>query len=215
MFTGIVQRVATLVERTMDGASGRIRLAVQPWDQELELGESVAVEGVCLTVTAFAQVEERLHIDFDVLGETFRLTSLGQKNVDGFLNLERSLRFGDLMGGHVVSGHVDGVGTIAGLEQRDRDWVLTIACGPELLDGIVYKGSIACNGISLTVASVTPEGFSIHLIPHTWTATSCQSMQIGDRVNLEIDMIGKYVKRYAVDGKPVPPLSWDGLSEPG
>ena len=84
-------------------------------------------------------------------------------------------------------------------------------CGPELLDGIVYKGSIACNGISLTVAKVHDEGFSIHLIPHTWMATSCQSMRVGDPINLEIDMIGKYVKRYSKKGEAVPPLSWQGL----
>ncbi len=197
MFTGIVQQAGRVASMTFEGTAGVLKIDAAAWDEALVLGESIAVEGVCLTVTAHrASAPGRVEISFDVLEETFRRTNLSEKPPGALVNLERACRVGDALGGHILSGHVDGVGTIVSIEPTGRDWVVTIGCAPELMQGIVYKGSIAVNGISLTVAGVEDDRFSIYIIPHTWEVTSLHEQQPGERVNLEIDMLGKYVKKY-------------------
>ena len=197
MFTGIVQQAGRMIGISFEGAAGMLKIDAAVWAEELEIGESIAVEGVCLTLTAHrAAAADRVELSFDVLEETFRLTNLSEKGPGALLNLERACRVGDALGGHILSGHVDGTGQVTSIEPAGRDWIVTISCSPELMQGIVYKGSIAVNGISLTVASVETDRFAIYIIPHTWQVTSLSSQKAGERVNLEIDMLGKYVKKY-------------------
>jgi riboflavin synthase len=177
----------------------------------VQLGESIAVEGVCLTVAA---IEDGV-LAFDVLAETFRRTTLGGKPIGATLNLERALRADGRLGGHIVNGHVDGVGTVEAFEPAGRDRILTIRAEPELMDGIVYKGCVSVSGVSLTVASLDPRTFALHLIPETLSRTSLAGLAPGDQVNLEIDIVGKYVKHYLEQGTVMPDISWEQLRRQG
>lgn len=197
MFTGIVQQAGRLLSVTQRGEAGVLRVDAAVWPEPLQIGESIAVEGVCLTLTAFEPgAAGRVILSFDVLAETFRLTNLSGKTSGALLDLERACRVGDALGGHILTGHVDGMGRVASIDPQGRDWRIGITCSPELLQGIVYKGSIAVNGISLTVARVTSDRFEIYIIPHTWDVTSLCEAKVGDAVNLEVDMLGKYVRKY-------------------
>jgi len=196
MFTGLVEKTGTLVSVERDGEAARLCILAKAWEDSFELGESISVEGVCLTLTRFDEVGDAWELSFDVLGETLRRTTLGDKVSGDALNLERALRFGDAVGGHLVSGHVDGTGTLCGLHRSGRDHVLEIHGSPDLLEGIIYKGSVAVNGISLTIAELGDDSFSVHIIPHTWDVTSLRNASEGERVNLEVDAMGKYVKKY-------------------
>ena len=211
MFTGIIQRIGTLVGLQRSGAAGRLAVQAGAWDPPLTLGESLAVEGVCLTVAETAGREIR----FDVLAETLAKTSLGGKQAGAGLNLERAVRAGDFLGGHIVSGHVDGVGTIRALGQAGSDRVLDLGCDRGLLSGMVAKGSIAINGISLTVVTLRADAFTVHIIPHTWDHTSLGGARTGDPVNLETDVIGKYVARFLECRVPAPTVTLDRLRDAG
>ena len=192
MFTGIIQKVGEIVTLQRSSGLGRLALKAGAWTPPIALGESIAIEGVCLTV---AQISgERLH--FDVLEETLAKTTLGMKRAGDGVNLERAVRVGDFLGGHIVSGHVDGVGKIAGLGRVGADRVVEVQCSAEILRGIVPKGSVAINGSSLTVVEVKANAFTVHIIPHTWDHTSLCSAQVGETVNLETDILGKYVERH-------------------
>ena len=147
------------------------------------------MQGACLTVTKTAAAQ----FECDCLEETLQRTCLTEKKPGDAMNLERALRGTDRMGGHFVTAHVDGVGRVRGIERTGRDIILEIACTSDVLDGIVAKGSIACDGVSLTVVDRTNAAFTVHLIPTTWEQTSLSSLQVGSPVNLETDMIGKYV----------------------
>ena len=211
MFTGLVQQVGRLEQITFQEEAGRMVLSAQ-MDSALQIGESIAINGACLTLVE--QHEDRLV--FDVLRETFDKTSLRDKNPGAPLNLERALRFGDALGGHLVSGHVDGTGRLLRVESAGRDKVLVVSA-PGLISEIVPKGSIAIDGISLTVVEVRlSEGtFSVHVIPHTWSQTALSSLPSGAHINLETDMIGKYV-RAALAGSATPAqLTWDKLRNAG
>ena len=192
MFTGIIQRVGTLTALQRRGGAGCLTMQAGAWDPPLTLGESVAVEGVCLTVAEIAGAEIR----YDVLEETLEKTTLGQKASGAEVNIERAVRAGDFLGGHIVSGHVDGVGALRAIGRAGADRVLEIACGRGLLGGLVAKGSVAINGISLTVVELRPDAFTVHIIPHTWDHTTFRAARVGDAVNLETDVIGKYVARF-------------------
>jgi riboflavin synthase len=153
---------------------------------------------------------------FDVLRETFSKTALRDKPAGALLNLERALRMGDPLGGHLVSGHVDGTGKLQRVESAGRDKVLVLSA-PDLIADIVPKGSIAVDGVSLTVVEVdlAGGGFSVHLIPHTWSQTALSSLSAGMRVNLETDMIGKYVRAEMAKETLPPPLTWERLRNAG
>ena len=211
MFTGIIQQVGALVALRRRGGAGRLAVQAGTWDPPLAVGESLAVEGVCLTVAATAGAK----IHFDVLEETLTKTTLGGKRAGAVLNLERAVRAGDFLGGHLVSGHVDGVGTLRAIDRAGADRVVEVACGPELLHGIVTKGSIALNGISLTVVDLRADAFTVHLIPHTWDHTSLKGARSGDRINLETDVIGKYVARCLAARAPAPSVTLDKLRAAG
>lgn len=192
MFSGIVQHVGIInsVQRNPDG-SGRFIVRCEAWNTSVTKGESIANNGVCLTVTS---IFDDL-LSFDVLDETFNRTNLGDLSEGDCVNLERSLRVGETIGGHFVTGHVDGTGMTSALEPHGRDIIWRIRCDRLLTDGMVTKGSIACDGISLTIVDLRDGEFSVHLIPHTIACTNLQRARVGQRVNLETDMLGKYVAR--------------------
>lgn len=211
MFTGLVQQVGRLERISFQGDAGWLELSAR-FDAPLQIGESVAVNGACLTL-----VEQRGEtLVFDVLRETFDKTALRDKSPGAPLNLERALRLGDPLGGHLVSGHVDGTGDVRRIETAGRDKVLVVAA-PKLIAEIVPKGSIAIDGISLTVVDVSPaEGtFSVHVIPHTWSQTALSALAPGARVNLETDMIGKYVRTMATSTASAPQITWEKLRDAG
>ncbi|MFA5689650.1 MAG: riboflavin synthase [Kiritimatiellales bacterium] len=192
MFTGIIQRLGKVTDVTMSGEAGRITLEPnRPFDSPVNLGDSIAVNGTCLTVAAMGENS----FSFDVLKETFDKTNLGEKTAGSMVNLERALALGDTLGGHIVTGHVDGTGVVRKIERVDRDFKFTIEAPPEMLMLMVYKGSIALNGISLTVAELTDDGFVVHIIPHTIEETDMSEFKIGTKVNLEADILGKHVQR--------------------
>jgi len=192
MFTGLIQQIGTLAGKKPRGDGMSLVIRHEPWESPLVLGESVAVQGACLTVTTLHAGE----FTCDVLAETLKKTTLGASSPGAKLNLERALRADERLGGHIVTGHIDGPGTVLAIEQKGADWIVEVACGDELLTGIVPKGSIAIDGVSLTVADLRPKSFTVHLIPHTWTHTSLHALKTGRQVNLETDIIGKYVQRY-------------------
>jgi riboflavin synthase len=211
MFTGIVQQTGRLME--LDAASGRGRLVVEAsaWDRPLEVGESIAVNGVCLTL---ARVQGN-RLEFDILRETFERTNLGRQAAGARLNLERALRLGEPLGGHIINGHVDATGVLRELRRvDDRDRQAVVECPPALMSGLVPKGCVACDGVSLTVVEVGSEQFTVHLIPHTWQHTAWSDRRAGDGVNLEVDVVAKYVRR-CLDSGAAPAVSWDALRRHG
>ena len=192
MFTGLVESVGELIERKATGGGFRLRIA-SPLAAELSPGDSVAVNGVCLTVI----VAERNEIHADVGPETLRVTTLGTMATGSVVNLERPLRADSRFGGHFVQGHVDGVGYIEELRaDADFHW-LTVSFPPALARYIVHRGSIAVDGISLTIAGLGADRFDIQVVPYTMEHTNLSRVQLRDRVNLECDLVGKYVVRAA------------------
>ena len=191
MFTGIVRergRVAA-VEGGADGV--RLRIEAAQTAAQTAVGDSIAINGVCLTATA---VEDGM-IAFDAVAETLRRTSLGRLEAGNEVNLEPALRAGEPLGGHVVQGHVDGVGRVRSLEPEGDGARLTVEAPPELLRYCVEKGSITVDGVSLTVASLAEDAFSVALIPHTLAETTLSGLGPSDEVNLEVDVLAKYVER--------------------
>jgi riboflavin synthase len=192
MFTGIIETVGTVaaIERRGDGA--RLAVDAPAIAAGVRVGDSVAVNGGCLTVTA----ESGGRFAFEAVRETLERTALGLLAVGSRVNLERALRADSRLDGHIVQGHVDGTGVVRALERDGADVRLFVDCDPELADCLVEKGSVAIDGVSLTVVSVSARGFDVALIPHTLAVTTLGGLRPGDRVNLEVDVLGKYVKRY-------------------
>lgn len=192
MFTGLVEAVGEVVESVPVNGGARLCIA-SPMGGELSPGDSVAVNGVCLTAILTKPAEIRA----DVGPETLRVTTLGAVRPGAFVNLERPLRADGRLGGHFVQGHVDGVGRIEAVRSDvDFQW-MTVQFPSELAPYIVHKGSIALDGISLTVAGLNAGCFDVMVIPFTRDHTNLKAVQVGDRVNLECDMVGKYVARAA------------------
>jgi riboflavin synthase len=192
MFTGLITSLGKVVRADRRSDAQELTIAPQAWGtHDLLLGESIAHSGVCLTVTAIGAA------DFRVLAgaETLARTTLGQWRVGTMVNLERSLRMGDRLGGHWVAGHVDGTGRVSRRIDGGANLVLTVAAAPALLRYVVGKGSIAIEGVSLTVNAVDADSFSVAIIPHTRDATTLGRLHVGDPVNLEVDIIGKYVEK--------------------
>ena len=192
MFTGLIEGVGSLVSRDMRGGDARLLIAVGslPFDG-VQAGESIAVNGVCLTVVEF----DASGFAADVSNETLSLTTLGTLPPEAILNLERAMRPDDRLGGHLVSGHVDGVGMVAGIAADGRAQRWTFAAPGPLLRYIAQKGSICVDGVSLTVNAVDDDGFEVALIPHTVSHTAFASTAVGDAVNLEVDLVARYVER--------------------
>ena len=190
MFTGLIQKIGT-VKRISRGSGLVLEIGFEPWTRPLEKGESVAVNGVCLTVVNF---DER-RFTADVLRETESRTGLGELVPGVKVNLERALRAGDPMGGHIVQGHVDCRGAVLAKEPKGRDFRLRIACGRVLAAQSVVKGSITVDGVSLTITGVGEDWLSVDLIPTTAAETTLGAKKVGDKVNLEGDVLGKYVAK--------------------
>jgi riboflavin synthase len=192
MFTGIVETVG-IIEKVEPGDDlTRLIVGAESIAEGVKLGDSIAVNGGCLTVTSLLDGR----FAFEAIPETMERTNLGDLKVGSRVNLERAMRAGDRLDGHIVQGHVDGVGTVRAVIQDGNDVRLQVDCDPELADCVVEKGSIAIDGVSLTVSALLPSGFEVALIPHTLEVTTLSDRQIHDRVNLEADVLGKYVKRY-------------------
>lgn len=191
MFTGLVAELGTVQKLEQQGASYHLTVAAKKVMQTLKIGDSVAVNGVCLTVVRMDEAA----FTADVMPETVRLTNIGELQAGDKVNLERTLRLCDGLDGHIVSGHVEGQGVIASRRPEGIAMVVTITTPPELLKYIIKKGSIAIDGISLTVTQVAETSFSVSLIPHTAKETTLGFKDVGDSVNLETDIIGKYVER--------------------
>lgn len=196
MFTGLVQLLGRIQRIDREGAGCRLAIAAPGWAGDLEIGESIAINGVCLTVVD----RSANHCAFQAGPETLVRTNLGDLTTGSSVNLERALRLSDRLGGHLVQGHVDGVGWVQG-RRREGDWELFwFGCSAELTRQMVSKGSIAVDGVSLTLVDVRSEGFSVALIPHTLAHTTLGDKRAGARVNLETDILAKYIDKYLQKG---------------
>jgi len=196
MFTGIVEEAGT-VERIKPAAKA-IELTVRAGvtGRGLKLGGSLAVNGCCLTAVKVSTRGKFKLARFDLLQETWRRTNLQFAKPGSLVNLERPLRADGEFGGHFVTGHIDGVGKIIRWERARQDHVLDIAAPPDVMRYIVFKGSVAVDGISLTVAGVQKKSFRIWIIPHTYEITALRERKVGDAVNLEADLLGKYAEKF-------------------
>jgi riboflavin synthase len=198
MFTGIIEETGEVVSFAKTDAAWKLRLAARAVLAGAARGDSIAVNGCCLTVVEFGAG----WVEFDVLEETRRLTSFSALKPGSAANLERSLRFDGKVGGHFVTGHIDGLGIIETLERRGQDFYLRArgpaGCGCHL----VHKGSVAIDGISLTVAEVEGDSLAVWLIPTTMTVTNLREKRAGDPVNLEFDLLGKYVEKLLASRAP-------------
>jgi riboflavin synthase len=205
MFTGLIEGVGHLASRETRGGDARLRIAVGtlPWGDrpcaDVALGESISVNGTCLTVVAF----DASHFDVDASTETLALTTLGDLAIGHALNLERAMRPDDRLGGHLVSGHVDGVGRVLAVQDDARAQRWKFAAPAPLLKYIAQKGSICVDGVSLTVNAVDAEGFEVALIPHTIAHTAFAQIGVGNSVNLEVDLVARYVERLLEGREPV------------
>ncbi|NLW51541.1 MAG: riboflavin synthase [Candidatus Brocadiaceae bacterium] len=191
MFTGIVQHVGTVQSVVRRGEACSLGVDCGPLAAQVAPGDSVCVDGACLTATAIRPP----HVQFDAGAETLRLTTLGEARPGRPVNLELALRLGDRLGGHFVSGHVDGTGTVRSLAALPGEVRLTVEVPPALADQMVMKGSVAVDGVSLTIASLDPGAFQVSVIPHTLAQTTLRCRTTGARVNIECDLIGRWVRR--------------------
>ena len=191
MFTGIIEEIGTVRSIRKGSVSASIEIGCSEILEDVKIGDSIAVNGVCLTATALTGSG----FTADVMHETLNRSSLGALKAGSHVNLERAMAAGGRFGGHIVSGHIDGTGTIRKLERDENAVWYTIGCSSGLLRYIIEKGSIAIDGISLTVAKVAQDSFSVSIIPHTLSETILAEKKPGDTVNLENDCIGKYVER--------------------
>lgn len=198
MFTGIVEETGTVRRIRKGRASAELSIAAQKVLEDAHIGDSIAVNGICLTVTGI----ENGAFTADVMHETLRRTSFSQLAAGSRVNLERAMAADGRFGGHIVAGHVDGVGTITDLQKDDNAVWYTFRAEPQVMRYIVEKGSITVDGISLTVAKVGADTFSISAIPHTVAQTVLRDRKKGDLVNLETDIIGKYVEKLLYSGPP-------------
>jgi len=196
MFTGIVEEAGRVESITPTNKSIQLTVRARLVGGGLKLGASVAVNGCCLTVVKLASRGKDRLLQFDMLQESWRLTNMQFAKVGSLINLERPLRAQGELGGHFVTGHVDGLGKITKWERVGRDHMLDIAAPPEAMRYMVHKGSVAVDGISLTVAGVKARSFRIWIIPHTYEITALRDRKVGDAVNLEADLLGKYVEKF-------------------
>lgn len=191
MFTGIVEEVGTLKAIRKGAHSAVLEIQAKVVLEDIHLGDSIAVNGICLTATSFSPSG----FTADVMHETLNRSALSALRPGSRVNLERAMAANGRFGGHIVAGHVDGVGTVRRIEKDDNAIWYTIAAGPEILRYVVEKGSITIDGISLTVARVDSDSFAISAIPHTVSVTVLADRKPGDQVNLETDIVGKYVEK--------------------
>ena len=215
MFTGIIEEVGTIRSIKKGAKSAIITVEAHKIMEDIHLGDSICTNGVCLTVTSFDQNTYSV----DVMHETLRRTNLGDLRSGSRVNLERAMAADGRFGGHIVAGHIDGIGRIISMTRDDNAIWIVVATEKDILKYIVNKGSITIDGISLTVADVDSSTFSVSVIPHTGDNTTLLSKKPGDTVNLETDMIGKYVEKLlhfqAEEEKPGSGITLEFLAEHG
>lgn len=192
MYTGIIQALGKVVAKRAQASGCELEIATGTWDlSDVALGDSLAINGVCLTVTRLTEAS----FFADISPETLAKTTLGQFTIGTPVNLEKCLRPIDRLGGHWVQGHVDGVGQVMAIKPVGNAYELVIACPADLARYIAYKGSICVDGVSLTVNAVTDYQFHLMIIPHTWKATVISTYEVGTKVNLEVDIVARYLER--------------------
>lgn len=201
MFTGIIEYLASIKNLSLKAGGGELCLDFSGFYNDLTLGESIAINGTCLTVK---EISGKV-VSFDVSDETLKKTTLGKLRASENVNIERALRVGDRLGGHFVTGHVDGIVTVKGKKQSAKQCIMSFSVEKRLADMMIEKGSVAIDGISLTIVDLANGAFSVALIPYTLTSTTLGFKKIGDPVNIEIDMMGKWIKKLLINmqgGKP-------------
>jgi len=192
VFTGLISELGT-VNRLQGSTTGyKLEICAQKSLQDIKVGDSIAINGACLTVVEFSSES----FTVDVMPETIKKTVLGKLHIGEYVNLERTLKVGDNLDGHFVTGHVEGIGRIVYRHEEGNATVFSITCSDDLLKRIVPKGSIAVDGISLTVVEVEQHGFSVSIIPHTMKATTLGFKRESSLVNLETDILGRYIEKY-------------------
>jgi riboflavin synthase len=211
MFTGLIETTGRVTTFERRGAAAALTLTCDLPVAEIAIGDSIAVNGACLTVTA----RSGAHLTFDVSPETIASTTVQELRSGSVVNLERALRLGDRMGGHIVTGHIDCIGRLTRSSESSGNRILEFSLPAESARYLVSKGSVAINGISLTVNTVTSGGFSVNIIPLTQTATTLATLKTGDQVNIETDIIGKYVERLSQPWRGSGGLSMKTLAENG
>lgn len=211
MFTGIVEEIGTVKEIRHSGDSSFIKIQAKKIFEDMHIGDSIAVNGLCLTVTEFNNNIFRA----DVMNETLSRSSLGSLKSGSPVNLERAMSAQGRFGGHIVSGHIDGTGIISDIKNDGIAIWYTVTAKPEIMRYIVEKGSVAIDGISLTVAKVTDSNFSVSIIPHTAGNTILSYKKSGDIVNLENDIIGKYIEKFTRPEKSKSNISMGFLAKNG
>jgi len=198
MFTGIIEEIGFIKQIQRKPQGGTLAIAASRVLVDSKIGDSIAIDGACLTMT---QVDEA-GFKADISAETLRRTTLGERKLGDAVNLERPLQLGDRLNGHLVLGHVDDVGTISGWQDEGDSSLMRVSVSSEVMRYVVYKGSVCVDGISLTIASLFDDGFEIALIPHTKAVTTLGSKQIGNRVNIEVDLLGRYIERLLTNQSP-------------
>ncbi len=194
MFTGLIQDVGVVASVTGSGSNVDFTIVSSRLAPEIAIGDSVAISGACLTATTVDARSGRFQVT--AVAETVARTRLSKLAQGDRVNLELSLRPADRLGGHFVQGHVDGTGTCLGIERTTGSWILTVSYPSEFADLLIEKGSIAVDGISLTAFNCSDDRFQVSVIPHTWENTTLGDLKAGDPVNLEFDLIGKYILNY-------------------
>lgn len=195
MFTGIIEEIGIIDSIQRGVKSAVLNIQANKVLTDIKIGDSINANGICLTVTKF----DSKRFSVDAMSETIKSTNLNDLKPGSKVNLERALRISDRLGGHIVSGHIDGTGVIKDIKSDDNATWFSIKCDESISRYIIKKGSVAIDGISLTVADTNDQNFTISIIPHTAMATSLLEKNTGDRVNIECDMIGKYVEKFLSD----------------
>jgi len=191
MFTGIVEEIGIIKQISKSGHSIKLTISCHLVLEATKIGDSISTDGVCLTVTSIGMD----YFEADLMPETVRMSGFSKKKIGAKVNLERAMRLGDRFGGHMVSGHIDGLGYIKRYIRDEIAYRITISCGLELLKYMIPKGSITVDGISLTIVSVGSSDFEISIIPQTQDDTTLMKKEVGESVNLETDMVSKYIER--------------------
>ena len=195
MFTGIVEETGKISSIKRGSNSAILSISANKILEDIHIGDSIAVNGICLTVTSF----NKQFFSADVMHETIRRSSLSNMDIGAYVNLERAMPIGGRFGGHIVSGHIDGTGEITYIQRDDNAILYTIKADSKIIRYVVEKGSITIDGMSLTVVNVKNNEFIISAIPHTLEITILKYRKVGDKVNLEVDIVGKYIERFLSD----------------
>ena len=211
MFTGIIEETGKIKNMAINGNSGTITISASKVIDDTKIGDSIATDGICLTVTDIGPD----HFTADVMAETVRRSCLAEKQAGDEVNLERAMAADGRFGGHIVSGHIDGTGTIREMSREENSVWIKIECEGRILRYIIEKGSITIDGISLTVAEVTNRDFSVSVIPHTGEETTLLKKKPGNKVNLENDIVGKYVEKLMNPEDNTKKLTLDFLEKNG